>query len=98
MPTTEPAQTLDDCLISIEINLQALGWISIQRQGCRRTILLHEPRLVFWAVECLKRSGWDDARISSVLDAHPPERHWWLLRQLLPDEALLTLGAKLRGF
>ena len=91
-------KSLPDVLLSIELKLDRLGWIEIKRYGCRRSVCLLEPRLVFWAVACLESSGWSQQTLSLLLDTYPVNRHWWLLRQLLPDEALFVLDAKLDEF
>lgn len=92
-----PRKSLPDVLVSVEISLERLGWISIQRQGSVRLVLLHEPRLLFWAVGCLKKSGMSDERIAAHLAEKPRDRHWWILRQLLPDAALYALESKLQA-
>ena len=91
-------KTLADLLLSIEVKLEALTWISIQRKGCRRLVLVHEPRLVFWAVACLESSGWSNEKISNFLKLHPVDRHWWALRQVLDEQALYVLDVKLDEF
>ncbi|HEY9696775.1 MAG TPA: hypothetical protein V6D10_05900 [Trichocoleus sp.] len=88
-------KSLPDTLISIEMKLQRLGWLTLHREGCRRVVSLHEPRLVFWAVACLEQAGWSKEVIIRMLDSQPVSRHWWVLRQMLPDDALYTLDAKL---
>ena len=89
-------KSLPDVLFSIEIALERLGWISIQRQGGVREVKLFEPRLLFYAVACLQAAGMSDEQIAAHLDRYPRERHWWILRQLLSDEALYSLDRKLQ--
>ena len=98
MSSLTARKTLPDVLLSIEIKLQRLGWIEIHREGCRRLVALQEPRLVFWAVACLEQVGCKQETVTRLLDSQPVSRHWWVLRQLLPDEALYVLDSKLDEF
>lgn len=93
-----PRKSLPDTLISIEVKLQQLGWITLHRKGVHRMVSLQEPRLVFWAVACLEQAGWSKETIARMLDSQPVNRHWWILRQMLPDDALYVLNAKLDEF
>lgn len=101
-------KSLPDTLFSIEIALERLGWISIRRcvverpqngawiKVAVREVLLLEPRLLFYAVACLQASGMSSDQIAAHLDRHPRERHWWVLRQLLPEDAIYSLDRKLQ--
>lgn len=98
MPVSSLAarKDLPDVLFDIEIALERLGWIAIERRGCVRQVLLREPRLVFWAIGCLEKANKTPEQIAAYLEGKSVERHWWLLRQLLPDEALYALDRKLQ--
>lgn len=88
-------KSITDTIISIELQLESLGWISVEHQPQGRKVTLTEPRLLWWALEALSRSGFDTENLFSQMQRHPVERHWWFLRQRLPDEALRTLDVKL---
>lgn len=83
-----------DILISIELQLVALGWIEISRQGDRRQIYVRNSRLINWAVACCEKS-FSPELVDALAATRSPEKQWWILRQLLPDAAILTLASKL---
>ena len=92
MQKIEPIQ---DVLVSLDINLQVLGWVKVERSGTGRTVHLLEPRLVWWAIAALEVSGFDPERLLEKMQELPVNKHWWFLRQRLPDEAIRALGVKL---
>ena len=83
-----------DILISIELQLVALGWIEISRQGDRRLVYVRSSRLINWAMACCEKSMSPDL-VDALAATRSPEKQWWILRQLLPDAAILTLASKL---
>ena len=91
-PTQEPIQVV---LTRIDINLQVLGWAVVERSLQSRSTKIIEPRLLWWAVTALQRSGFDADTLFANMQQYPPEKHWWFLRQRLPEEAIRVLDAKL---
>lgn len=83
-----------DRLLSVELKLVALGWIEIQRQGNRRLVSVKETRLIDWAVACCSKTM-PSEMVSRLAESRTPDQRWWVLRQLLPDAAILALDMKL---
>ncbi len=87
------APDLDGLHVVISLKLQTLEWGKPSERDHRLRIT--EPRLIKWAIAAVERSGVKPESLRRQLENRPPESHWWYLRQLLPDEALRALDAKL---
>jgi hypothetical protein len=88
---------LDFLLISIEAKLVALQWMTIERQGNRRSAIVHEARVIDWAITCCIAGGWPEPILLAVLEKTTPDKRWWKLRTLLPTKALYTLSGHLEA-
>jgi hypothetical protein len=55
----------------------------------------NKDRLSRWSQSIIERSGFPPAQLQELLDSRGGDRQWWLLRQLLPNEALWALDRKL---
>ncbi|MBW4514186.1 MAG: hypothetical protein KME11_03165 [Timaviella obliquedivisa GSE-PSE-MK23-08B] len=96
--TLATQKTFVDVLVSIEMKLVKLGWVTISRSGERRTANVTEPRVLKWAIAVCIKSGISSEFINTVLEKTPPERHWHRIRAHLPESAFYVLEGKLDGF
>ena len=96
--TLATQKTFVDVLVSIEMKLVKLGWVTISRSGERRTANITEPRVLNWAIAVCIKSGVSSEFINAVLEKTPPERHWQAIRAHLPESAFYVLDGKLDGF
>jgi hypothetical protein len=92
-----------DVLISIEIKLVSLQFVSLQwatitRSRECRTVTVTEPRVLKWAIASCIKWGTSTEFMDGLLDKTPPERHWHAIREHLPESAFYVLDGKLDGF
>lgn len=91
--TTNSSELLD-VMISVQVKLKRLNWVQTH-DGTSRIYKINEPRLLWWAISAVEASGRDPQLIFKLMEERPPERHWWILRQFLPDGAWYALDRKL---
>jgi hypothetical protein len=96
--TLATQKPLSDVLLSIEVKLAALGWVTISRCGDRRSVILTEPRVLKWAIAVCIKAGYEPEFIDRLLEKTPSERHWRAVRTHLPESALHVLDGKLDAF
>jgi hypothetical protein len=96
--TLATQKSLPDVILSIEMKLVALGWLSAERVGDKRVITLHEPRVMKWAIASCIKAGVSESFITALLEKTPPERQWRAIRTHLPEAALHVLDGKLDAF
>lgn len=87
-----------DLLVSIEMKLVQLKWLTISRDGERRTAHVTEPRVLKWAIAVCIKNGTPTEFMNALIEKTPPERQWWAVRAHLPDSAFYVLDGKLDGF
>jgi hypothetical protein len=97
--TLATQKTFVDVLVSIEMKLVKLGWVTIERCGERRTVTVTEPRVLKWAIAVCIKSGVSTEFMDGLLQRTPPERHWQAVTaKHLPESAFYVLEGKLDGF
>lgn len=90
--------SLFDVITDIDLKLQELGWTEVAQHGNRKDVIVVEQRLIAWGVEALVRSGRDRSTVLEMLQRCRQDKQWWLLRQMLPEAALVSLDRKLTTF
>lgn len=88
---------LETVIFNIELKLERLGWLEIERIGDRRKCFLKEGRLTAWAVAAAEAGGTPQQEVLGFLGSCPSDKKWWAVRQLLPESALRALERKLDG-
>lgn len=48
-------------------------------------------RVLHWAIDAAARNGIAAETVLGLLDGKSPERHWWHVRQLLPESEIFCL-------
>jgi hypothetical protein len=96
--TLATQKSLPDVLLSIEMKLNALGWVTSERIEGKRLVTLHEPRVMKWAIASCIKAGVSELFITALLEKTPSERHWRAVRTHLPESALYVLDGKLDAF
>jgi hypothetical protein len=96
--TLATQKTLSDVLLSIEMKLHTLGWVTVERQGNRRTVVVTEPRVIKWAIAVCIKAGVPESFLNAALKKSPPDRQWRVVRTHLPESALHVLDGKLDAF
>jgi hypothetical protein len=96
--TLATQKPLLDVLVSIDLKLQKLGWMTVERQDNRRCCTLHEPRVMKWAIAVCIKSGVSESFLNTALKKSPPDRQWRTVRTHLPETALYVLDGKLDAF
>jgi hypothetical protein len=75
-------KTFVDVLVSIEMKLVKLRWVTINRCGERRTVTVTEPRVLKWAIASCIKLGILTEFMDGLLQRTPPERHWQAVRDI----------------
>jgi hypothetical protein len=96
--TLATQKSLPDVLLSIEMKLNALGWVTSERVEGKRLVTLHEPRVMKWAIASCIKSGVSESFLTGLLEKTPPDRQWRAVRTHLPESALHVLDGKLDAF
>lgn len=96
--TLATQKPLIDVLVSIDLKLQKLGWMTVERHDNRRRCTLHEPRVMKWAIASCIKSGVSESFLTALLEKTPPDRQWRTVRTHLPESALHVLDGKLDAF
>lgn len=87
---------VSEILIAVEVRLENLGFVEVTRNAdLRRVYRLKEKRVLDWAIAVLECNGWAAEKLLTYLSRYPVDKHWWAIKQLLPDEALTVLDRKL---
>lgn len=96
--TLAKQKPFSDVLISIEVKLVLLGWLTIARVGQRRSLTVNEPRVINWATASCLKAGVSQKFLTQVMERTPPDKQWYILRCHLPEAAFYILDGKLDAF